>query len=131
MRAPHTPHSPFQVICKGDPAYPARLAERLTSFGGAPNLLWQRGRYAEGERAVAVVGARAASRPKLELARAIGATLAKARVQVISGGALGVDAAAHEGALHQSGVTNAVQSVTNAVQSGVTIAVLGTGIDVT
>jgi DNA processing protein len=64
---------------------------------------------------VAVVGSRAASRRALDLGRALGATLGARGIEVVSGGAIGVDAAAHEGALEAQGTT---------------VAVLGTGIDV-
>jgi DNA processing protein len=58
--------------------------------------------------AVAVVGARRASEYGLEAARAIGRGLAAADVAVVSGMALGVDSAAHAGALAVGGPTVAV-----------------------
>ena len=66
------------------------------------------------EPAVAVVGARRGSRPGAEFAHALARGLAAAGVAVISGLALGIDAAAHAGALSASGRT---------------VAVLGCGID--
>lgn len=63
---------------------------------------------------VAVVGSRQASRYGLSMAQAISRDLGRAGICVVSGMALGIDAAAHTGALE--GV-------------GSTIAVLGTGID--
>lgn len=103
-------------VGRGDPAYPARLAAPELS-GHAPDPLWIAGAWSPAERAVAVVGARAATGRAIELARAIGAVLTGAGVDVISGGALGVDAAAHRGALEN-------------FSRGATVAVLGTGIDV-
>jgi DNA processing protein len=94
----------------GDPGYPARLAV----LAGAPPTLWLRGGWIPAARSVAVVGARAAFNPSIELAYAIGAGLGERGIDVISGGALGIDAAAHRGAL---------------VTGGVTVAVLGHGID--
>jgi DNA processing protein len=58
--------------------------------------------------AVGVVGARRASEYGLEAARAIGRGLAAAGVPVVSGMALGVDSAAHTGALAVGGPTVAV-----------------------
>ncbi len=55
--------------------------------------------------AVAVVGARRAGADGLEVARGLGRGLAAAGVPVISGMALGVDAAAHAGALEAGGPT--------------------------
>jgi len=63
-----------------------------------------------------LVGSRAAGARSLRQARQLGSSLAEAGIEVVSGGALGVDAAAHEGALSVGGVT---------------VAVLGTGVDVT
>ena len=67
------------------------------------------------EPGVAVVGARRASSYGMEVARSLGRGLSAAGVTVISGMALGIDAAAHAGALEGGGAT---------------IAVLGGGVDV-
>jgi DNA processing protein len=54
---------------------------------------------------VAVVGARRASSYGLDVARALGRGLSAARVPVVSGLALGIDSAAHAGALEAPGPT--------------------------
>jgi DNA processing protein len=74
--------------------------ERLESLAGAD--------LEQGPRAVAVVGTRRASADGLEVARALGRGMAAAGVTVVSGMALGVDSAAHAGALESSGRTVAV-----------------------
>jgi DNA processing protein len=58
--------------------------------------------------AVALVGARRASADGLELARELGRTLSLCGVTVVSGMALGIDSAAHEGALAGGARTVAV-----------------------
>jgi DNA processing protein len=75
-----------------------------------------RGRWppAEGPR-VAIVGSRRPSPYGEAVAEQLGADLARAGVVVISGLALGIDAAAHRGAL---------------LGAGVTVAVMGTGVDI-
>jgi len=60
------------------------------------------------EQSVAVVGARRPSAYGLETARALCRDLAAAGVPVVSGMALGIDSAAHEGALEGGGLTVAV-----------------------
>ncbi|HEX2485541.1 MAG TPA: DNA-processing protein DprA, partial [Myxococcota bacterium] len=88
------------------PRYPERL-RRLTD---APPLLWVRGPLdALAAPAVAIVGARAASCYGRAVAQALGASLARVGIAVVSGLARGVDAAAHEGALEAGGVTLALQ----------------------
>ena len=62
----------------------------------------------DGARAVAVVGTRRASAEGLEVARELGRGLAAAGITVVSGMALGVDSAAHAGALEAGGPTVAV-----------------------
>jgi len=99
------------AVNRGQPRYPSRVE----ALPDAPDTLWIAGPWVPAARAVAVVGARAALGRSVELAHAIGAQLAAAGVDVISGGALGVDAAAHQGAL---------------AADGTTVAVLGSGIDV-
>jgi DNA processing protein len=91
--------------------FPALLRE----IANPPDCLWTRGdRSLLGPTAIAIVGARAATRDGIEIAYQIAADLARAGIVVVSGLARGVDAAAHIGALDAGGKT---------------IAVLGTGID--
>lgn len=103
------------AVCRHEDAYPARLHD----LADAPALLHVAGpagaleRLAGGDleggaRAVAVVGTRRASPDGLEVARALGRGLAAAGVTVVSGMALGVDSAAHAGALEVGGPTLAV-----------------------
>lgn len=100
-----------KLVVRGEPDYPACL-EDLTL---PPPVLYVRGRLPDAP-AVAVVGARKADRYGLEAARWFGQGLADVGITVISGFAVGVDAAAHRGALAASG--------------GTTVAVLGCGLDV-
>jgi DNA processing protein len=102
-----------RLVALGDAEYPARLME----LADPPACLFVRGRALELGvlRPVAIVGSRTCSPAGLEMAAALGAALAAAGSCVISGAALGIDAAAHGGALHAGGPT---------------IAVLGCGIDV-
>ena len=60
------------------------------------------------QTAVAVVGARRATGMGLEMSERLGAGLAAAGVVVVSGCAIGIDAAAHRGALEMGGATVAV-----------------------
>ena len=76
-----------------------------------PVALWVRGpgRLAElCERAVAVVGARAATGYGMHVAGELGAGLADRGSTVVSGAAIGIDGAAHRGALAVEGATVAV-----------------------
>ncbi len=98
-------------LLRGDDGYPD-----LGTLGDPPEVLWLRGELggagtlgADGlPRAVAVVGARRADPGAIRMARCFGAALAGAGYTVVSGGALGIDAAAHEGALEGGGPTVAV-----------------------
>jgi len=88
-----------------DPLFPARLRE----LAKVPAGLWFCGRLpARHQRGVAIVGSRAASMAGVRRATAIAAELGAAGRFVVSGGALGIDAAAHRGALEAGGVTYAV-----------------------
>jgi DNA processing protein len=97
------------AFCRCDPAYPAPLTDLID----APAVLYVHGEPARLARAlsterVAIVGARRATEYGLQQARALGRGLAAAGLTVVSGMALGVDAAAHVGALEPGGLTLAV-----------------------
>lgn len=103
--------SELTAICRHDPRYPSALAD----LPDAPAVLHVAGDVqhlvalvAADRPAVAVVGARRASSYGLEVARGLGRGLAAADVTVVSGMALGIDAAAHVGALEGSATTVAV-----------------------
>ena len=76
-----------------------------------PIALWVRGSGALAElcdQAAAIVGARAATGYGLHMAGELGAGLAAAGFTVVSGAAIGIDGAAHRGALAAAGPTVAV-----------------------
>jgi DNA processing protein len=91
------------AVCRHAPGYPQALRDDRA----APPIASWAGAMPDGP-AVAVVGTRRASPDGLEIARALGRGLAAAGVTVVSGMALGVDSAAHEGALQAGGPTVAV-----------------------
>jgi len=100
-----------QIVTLGDPSYPKSLLETADP----PLLLYIQGRVellvAE---SIAIVGSRSATRQGLDNARSFAAQLSDAGLTIVSGLALGIDAAAHEGGLDGAGST---------------IAVVGTGLD--
>lgn len=93
----------------GDPAYPWRLARGWPEAGAPPLLAW-RGPAAgvPDVPAVAIVGARRATGYGTGIAAWIAESAGRAGVLVVSGGALGIDAAAHGAALGTSGGTTVV-----------------------
>jgi len=94
-----------QLLFLGESSYPALLAE----LSDAPPLLFVEGDAALLERPqLAMVGSRRASKPGLDTARAFARQLAGAGFVVTSGLALGIDGAAHRGALETAGKTVAV-----------------------
>jgi DNA processing protein len=119
--AQSTPTCERAVWCLGDALYPAALL----SLSDPPLML-----YAQGQLSwplpptVAVVGSRNPTPQGAQTAEQLSETLARAGLCVVSGLALGVDGAAHRGAL-QSGSSADVQS-TPMLR---TIAVVGTGLD--
>ena len=95
----------ISVISRGDVRFPTALA----AIHDPPQTLWVRGHAGVLHApSVAIVGSRAASPYALEVARRLGADLARRNIAVVSGMARGVDAAAHRGALEADGVTVAV-----------------------
>lgn len=101
------------VVPIGDPRYPALLLQTADP----PLLLYLQGRVEllATDAALAVVGSRNPTPQGAANGRAFGRALAEAGWVVVSGMALGIDTAAHEGALDATG--------------GATIAVVGTGLD--
>ncbi len=90
----------------GEPDYPARLLD----LPDPPVFVYVRGdaSWLSSRATVAVVGSRKASVADVRLAHTLAAELAAAGCAVISGGALGVDAAAHRGCLDAGAPTIAV-----------------------
>ncbi len=100
--------SGVRLVCPGDAEWPTQL----DVLGDAkPYALWLRG---EADlrftclRSVSVVGARAATAYGSHVSAELAAGLAGRGWAVVSGGAYGVDAAAHRGALAADGTTIAV-----------------------
>lgn len=101
-----------QVITLSDANYPGLLME----IPGAPPVLYLKGNPAcLMPDKVSIVGTRKASDYGRETARKIARDLADVGLAIVSGMALGIDGAAHRGALEAGGMT---------------IAVLGSGVDV-
>jgi DNA processing protein len=85
--------------------------ERLANLSDPPLLLLVRGDVsALAKRAVAIVGARAATVYGKKVARTLAAELAREGIVIVSGLARGIDAEAHAGALEVGGQTVAVQA---------------------
>ena len=105
------------MLCRHSAGYP----EALRGLRDAPPVLWLRGRADCAHEllaapAVAIVGSRRPSSYGLEVAEELARGLSSAGIAVVSGLAMGVDAAAHRGALRSS--------------TPRTVAVLGSGVDV-
>ncbi|MBV7563009.1 DNA-processing protein DprA [Pseudomonas sp. sia0905] len=94
-----------QLMMWDEPRYPALLAE----IPDAPPLLFVAGDPMLLERPqLAMVGSRRASRPGLDTAHSFARSLARGGFVITSGLALGIDGAAHQGALDANGHTVAV-----------------------
>lgn len=104
-----------KIISYADDIYP----ENLRQLNDAPPLLYVLGNPAllNYPAAISIVGARNATIGGRKMASHIAYDLTEQDVLVISGMALGIDGAAHKGALYAKH------------QQGATVAVLGTGVD--
>ena len=92
-------------IRKTDAAYP----KRFLAFSNMPDVLYVRGNLPDPEtKSAAIVGSRSCSPYGSEYAALFAKVLAEHGVQIISGLACGIDAAAHQGCLDGGGKTFAV-----------------------
>lgn len=98
------------AICAHDRGWPGEALARLGP--AAPRALFLRGEAgllaAPAERRATIVGARRAGPYGREVATALAGELAAAGIEVMSGMAFGIDAAAHRGALEAGGASTAV-----------------------
>ena len=99
------------MLWRHQPGWPRGLED----LAHPPAALHAHGAVLPGRAAVAIVGSRRATVPGREIAFDLARQLARSGVQVVSGMARGIDAAAHRGAL---------------AGGGSTVAVLGCGLDV-
>lgn len=101
-----------KIVTPEQPEYP----ELLRQIPNPPCALYVKGRLpdVDGCVSVAIVGTRRATQTGRTVAHSIAFSLAKSGAVVVSGGALGIDSAAHKGALQAGGLT---------------VCVLGCGID--
>lgn len=101
-----------RVVIQSDEEYP----ELLRQIYDPPIVLYVKGAMSPKDKnAVAMVGSRQTTHYGLEVARKLAYQLAYVGVTVVSGGARGIDTAAHQGALSANGRT---------------VAILGTGINI-
>lgn len=111
------------VLPLGDPGYPQVLLDiedpPLLLYGMGPADLWKRGGLnMVTNRCLAIVGSRNPTPQGAANARQFALALAQSGLTIVSGMALGVDGAAHEGALEGA-----------ALDQLATVAVIGTGLD--
>jgi DNA processing protein len=100
------------VLISSDENYPAALRE----IYDPPLVLYVKGELtAKDKNAVAMVGSRSTTHYGIETARKLAYQLAYVGVTVVSGGARGIDTAAHQGAM---------------AAKGRTVCVLGTGVNI-
>jgi DNA processing protein len=108
-------HGERRIVTLADPDYPASLL----NTEDPPLMLYLMGQLGGGwPPAIAVVGSRNPTPQGLANARQFSRTFSQAGLCIVSGLALGVDAAAHEGALESAAAGRLA-----------TIAVVGTGLD--
>ena len=100
-----------KVLCLEDSDYPSSLK----NIYDPPPVIYIKGDLLPADsKAIAIVGTRKASRYGLEMAKKFAQGLSSLGITIVSGLALGIDTAAHQGALQAKGRT---------------LAILGSGVD--
>jgi len=94
----------IKFVTAGEPGYPPLLKD----IHDPPCGLYSQGEYTGADKAVAIIGSRRSTLYGLGVARRLAGELAQLGIWVVSGGARGIDAAAHEGALAAGGKTAVV-----------------------
>jgi DNA processing protein len=109
-----------RIVTLGDPGYPAALLE----LADPPSMLYTLGApefdLTQLDRSLGMVGSRNPTPQGASNARAFARSLGELQIVVISGLALGIDGAAHEGALDAAG---------GDAHRLATVALVGTGLD--
>lgn len=100
----------YRIVTLNDTDYPSLLAQ----IPDPPPYIYVAGKLPESNLAIAMVGSRKPTQYGRQISRKLSAQLARKGATIVSGMALGIDTAAHEGAL--------------SVDGGRTIAVLGSGL---
>lgn len=104
-------HNDVQILAYTDAAYP----QSLQNLSDKPLVLYVKGELPQANYTLAIVGSRRCSEYGVRAAGYFAKAMTREGIPIISGGAKGIDTAAHEACL-QSG--------------GVTVAVLGCGLDI-
>ena len=104
-------HNGVQILAYTDAAYP----QSLRQLSDKPLVLYVKGELPQANYALAIVGSRRCSEYGVRAAGYFAKAMTREGIPIISGGAKGIDTAAHEACLQAGGVT---------------VAVLGCGLDI-
>lgn len=96
----------WEIVAFDDDCYPSRLR----NISNPPCVLYVNGdkKILNSKVSISIVGTRDSSEYGLNVANELAFSLAQAGAVIVSGGALGVDSASHEGAIKANGKTVAV-----------------------
>jgi DNA processing protein len=94
----------IRIVARDDPGYPSMIA----ALPDPPVVLYVKGELPDGRVRLALVGSRRATAYGRQFARELAGDLSAVGVEIVSGGARGIDTWAHRGALEAGGRTVAV-----------------------
>lgn len=104
-------HNGVQILAYNDASYP----QSLQNLSDKPLVLYVKGELPQANYALAIVGSRRCTEYGVRAAAYFAQAMTREGIPIISGGAKGIDTAAHEACLQAGGVT---------------VAVLGCGLDI-